>query len=502
MGIDLNLKLLDGAKICDKECVEKHDNGELEKLSTPSIVKCVGCGRQCHMECHKVPMSLSKGIKEMPQNNRVNAFFHEHSYLRIVCDNCANWLMTDVGRGNTPSFLLLFTRMVDKIIKDKYMLKSDYGKDIDNQNVADNQVAQTGQSGQFALNTRKRKKLSGTDDDDDENSILSDMRNMMLSCMDKLENMDKKFDANLKHTGNGLYLINKVVESNQQLINRNFTTICDSTHNINEKLSSIDGKIDVKHSDINEKLSLIDGKIDVKHGDIESGLQKGFNNLMDKTEKLLSPMTPNRFRKIDPLRKKAIMQSARKISNTPHTRAYADLARSATSQTGSSTQNDLFGAVIPRKLFIDEENGKGPSNGFRHEKAIYLRYVDPLVTPSKMINILNKDIRINEAINKNNGCIEITRLTKKGISEDEIKALRFGVSYRIGAEDSIFDIIGDGSLFAPHWEIRNWIDKGRKRFERSVNEINDVDDNVNKTAIENRNDFLIEKPPVEMEVSQ
>lgn len=79
MGINLNLKVLEGARLCSDECVEKHDNGDLEKLSTRSIVKCVGCGRKCHMECHKVPQTLSKGIKDIPVNNRVNAFFSECS---------------------------------------------------------------------------------------------------------------------------------------------------------------------------------------------------------------------------------------------------------------------------------------------------------------------------------------------------------------------------------------------------------------------------------------
>lgn len=459
--MDLSLKVLDSAKICNGDCFEKLDDGSINKLLPASIVSCVGCGRKCHMECHRVPKSLSEAIKIVPKNNRVNAFFNECSYMRLVCDNCANWLMADVPSGSAPSFLAMFSRIADKIIKEKYVLK----KDTENMEVVSEPVAYSG------LNVRKRKKIS--EDNIEETDLLTEMRKMMSSCFEKMENIDKKIEINAKTIDVGFSALKDVAIKNTDSMMRKFDTIGESVHTMNSRLSDIDGKIDSKHVDI------------------ENGLQEGFNNLISKTEILLSPMTPkSHLGRGDHLRKRAFMNSARNLSRTPNMNTYSRVVMNSVVIPGSSTNDDIFGAVVPRRLFNGDNvsNSNNDLRGFRHEKAICLRYVDPLITPTKIMQILTKNSTINEALNNDNNCMEITRLTKKNLSNDEIKSLKYGVSYRIGANDPIFDVIMGGSLFAPHWAIAKWVDKDRKRFRRPESELHDSLINIDNDTT---NNFLV-----------
>lgn len=45
------------------------------------------------------------------------------------------------------------------------------------------------------------------------------------------------------------------------------------------------------------------------------------------------------------------------------------------------------------------------------------------------------------------------------MSDDDIKSIKFGVSYRIGSTNEIYDIIRNGSLFAQHRDVRDWIER-------------------------------------------
>lgn len=83
---NLDLKIFEHANLCGDDCFEKRNDGTREKLEECSIVYCVGCGRKCHMECHRVPKSVSEGVKMVPKNNRVNALlFVYEDCVRKLC---------------------------------------------------------------------------------------------------------------------------------------------------------------------------------------------------------------------------------------------------------------------------------------------------------------------------------------------------------------------------------------------------------------------------------
>lgn len=463
MDINLNLKLLENARTCNNDCKEKLDDGSLHGLTNLSSFACVGCGRACHMECHKVPKSLYEAIKKIPMNNRVNSFFGEFSYMRLVCENCANWLMVDVKAGETPSFLLLFSKLVDKIVKEKYVLRNDNEMMVDN--------SQPVKAGLNLRANAKRKKVS--ENDVEETGLLDEMKKMVASCLQRIENMDMKIDKNHKDIDSGISSINNTTIDNMRSFTASFAAV-------GTCFSELSGKI----SDVNNK-------IDSKHGEMENGLQEGFNNLLNKTEKLLSPMTPKRNgngRNFS-IRQQAIVNSARKFSAAPRMSRYSDVLKNATTSQGSSSESDIFGTIIPRRLF-NSSNDNGPK-AFKHKRAIHLRYVDPLITPSKILKIMTKNGEVDNAVKNDINCIEINRLTKKYLNDEEIRALKYGVSYRIGADDSIFDVVKNGSLFAPHWEIREWID-GDKSLNNNSNNSRNGQGNANTSLLQYSSDFLRE----------
>lgn len=430
MALNLSLKTLNNVKICDNECKEKLDNGDLCDLTSKSVVACVGCGRKCHMECHKIPKALVEAVKIVPTNNRIQAFFGDYSYLRMVCDNCANWLMMGLKGDEKPSFLTLFTRMAEKIIHEKYVLKGEVHEE-------------PAPSAAANLNLRKRKKVS--EDDTEGTDLLNEMMNLMSTCVAKLDKIEEKCELNAKGNVTGFNSLNEVVVETQKSMNRGMMAICDKMVGMTEKMSEIDGKIETKNDAI------------------ENGIQVGFNNLIQKTENLLSPITPmiQACRRND-LRRMATIKSAATQLHTPKARSFSSILET---NKGTATDNEAFGSIVPRKLF--QKGGDNGQGSFYHEKAIYIRYVDPAITPKKMLDILKKDVAVNEAISKDERNIEITRLTKKALSEDDIRSYKFGVSYRIGASEDIFDTLNNGSMFATHWEIRPWVNKDRKRFDRT-----------------------------------
>lgn len=452
MALNLSLKILQDVKICGSECKEKLDNGEYVDLGSDSIVVCVGCGKKCHMECHKIPKSLVEAVKKVPKNNRVQAFFGDFSYLRVVCDNCANWLMAGLKKDEKPSFLTLFTKIAERIIKEKYILKSEL-------------VDESAPNAGSGLNARKRKKTS--EDDTEGTDMMSEMMTMMRNCVDKLGKIDEKCDLNAKGNETGFSALNEAIVETQRSVNKGMIGICDKMIGMTEKMGEIGEKLESK-SDV-----------------IENGIQSGFNNLFEKTEKLFSPFTPMiQSRMKNNLRKQATINAAANQFNTPRTHRFSSVVKL---NNGTAADNVIFGAIVPRKLFASraEPGGMNTQNSFQHDKAVYLRYVDPVITPRKMMLILRKNGAINTAISANENSVEITRLTKKALSEEDIRSYKFGVSYRIGATDELLDILTGGSVFATHWEIRPWVNKDRRRFNSTTNEengLNQVDLDIDRSG--------------------
>lgn len=433
MAFVLDLKTEEEAFLCDNECKEKLDDGSMLNLTPESAVMCVGCGRKCHMECHKVPKTFVNAVKSVPMKNRVKAYFGECSYVRLVCDSCANLLNRNVHWQCKPTFLTLFSKIAEDMIREKYVLKN-----------KESVIEDTPINSSNVVNGGKRRRVSENGMEGGE--ILNEMRKVMDICVKKLDILEKKCDSNAKGNENG------------------FNSLSDAIHGANIFVSDGLKGIGEKIVGIDDKMKEFNDKIDSKHNIIESGLQMGFHNLLSETEKLLSPITPRAPHKDRKnLRKYATINSAINISNTPHTRSFVSEVQP---NPGTSSDENLFGSIVPRRI-IDERsktmdmNRQG--NDFRHNKAIYLRYVDPLITPNKIINILKKNTIINDSIIADANNVEITRLTKKALTEDEIRAYKFGVSYRIGAADELYDILKSGELFAPHWEIRPWITRDKKR---------------------------------------
>lgn len=150
------------------------------------------------------------------------------------------------------------------------------------------------------------------------------------------------------------------------------------------------------------------------------------------------------------MRKTAILNSVAAVSVTPRPSALVD---DLVVTAGSSAEQGIFGQIVPRRLFGNETD-----TFFSHEKAVVVSYVDPAITPKQMMNILKKNEIIGRSVCENEKAIEIKRLTKRHMSEADIRQLKFGVSYRIGSSSEICEILQSGSLFAPHWEVREWKD--------------------------------------------
>lgn len=444
--VNLNLRIFEHAKLCSNDCFEKTDDGELKSLGAESVVACVGCGRKCHLECHKVPKTLSESVKAIPKNNKINSLFGENSYMRLVCENCANWLMMDVPPGTTPSFMMMFTGMVNKLIEDSYILKDDKMKDVTQiaakklDTGSSSAIRSTRNSGSGSTLGSKRKRMAGEDVTAD-NDILIEMKELLMLYTKKLDENEKRSQENVNKIVSKLYGMDESLGISNNKIESGISQISDDIKLVNSNVSKLDGAIDINGSKLSD------------------GLQIGFNKLWDKTEKLLTPkvsFTPrSQFQRNNRgntfMRKSAILNSTT-VTVTP--RPSMSVAESSGVATGSSAEQGIFGQVVPRRLFGNETDRL-----FSHERAVVVSYVDPMITPKKMMDILRKNEVIQRAVNENEGAIEVRRLTKRHMSESDIMQLRFGVSYRIGGSNEICDILQSGILFAPHWEVREWVNR-------------------------------------------
>lgn len=400
-----NLDVFDKAKICSTNC----------NTENPCSVYCVGCGRSCHLACHKVPDQMVASVGSIPKNNRVNAYFGECSYIRLVCDNCANLLISNVPKNGKPCFLSLFNELAKK--------KSEV-IDITDTDSHQNQ-------------RNKRKKSDDCDaETNDVNSEMIEMKRLLEKCMMKLNNVEI---AATKTITNKLNEIENTQKSTLAKLQSN-----------------------------GHALEAINTKFDRNATSIDDGMQKGFNRLSELTERLCTPLnTPRqgnqRFgsNRASSMRKYAMDNRARNNfpNGTPTSKTFG--GPSIPTESGTAIGDvGLFGPAVPRKLnFNAGENqlsSGGPRKEFRHEHAIYIRYVDSSITPAKMTEIMLRNEQIKGAFDLNPEVIEVTRLVKNRFTEAEIAQRRFGVSYRIGCSPELYNLVSEKAIWASHWEIRPW----------------------------------------------
>lgn len=436
------LEILQQAKLCTAECKQ---DGHFEKMTSESIVFCVGCGRGCHMPCHNVPEAIVNAVQGVPKNNRAKAYFGELSYLRIVCDNCANLLNCNVPTSGKACFLNLFNNLSAT-------------------NAAKNKVSE-GDGESSSQPTKKRK--NEVDDGMVDGNVMMEMKSLLYKCFVKMSTVEKA-TANLQST---------ILDNDEKLLTLNKGNI-DATKSLAVKLDEIAKTLvetDNKVQSNDHKLGAINEKLDRNVTTIDDGLQKGFNKLVDMTEQFYSPITPRGGNGFGYGIRSSLRQTAmnnrtrRNLPNgTPTSRSFG--GPSIPTESGAATGSDnLFGPAVPRKLNFNNgeihRSSDVPRKVFRHDNAIYIRYVDPSITPKKMSTILNMNEKIKEALDGNPEAIEITRLVKNRVTEDEISKRRFGVSYRIGCSQDLLAVVSDRNIWANHWEIRSW-DKNFNNKER------------------------------------
>lgn len=435
----LELKQLKDAKICADGCKHVYENGSVVDMKPEHVVYCVGCGRKCHMPCHQVPEAMVNAVKPIPMNNRAKAYFGEMSYIKIVCDNCANLLISDVPNGAQPSFLTLFNTLAAKLIE-KIGVNSDEKMD-------------EGEDGEMngVSNRNKKRKGESLDTKQDILCELVELKSLLSKCFIKINNV--------KH-GNSIII--EEVKSNTE--NKSKIESVNSIGNIERSVSEIVKKLDEN----NQQLVSLHTKMDGSAANMDDGFQKGFNKLADLTEIMNSPSTPvnndnwytpNGYPKRTSMRRTAFSNQQRQNRNgTPTSSSFGGPL--IPTETGAATDESLFGPAVPRKLnFIFGENQQSENvirKEFRHEEAVYIRYVDASITAEKMLTILTRNEVIKREVDKNPEAVEITRLVKKRWSEDEIAQRRFGISYRIGCSQDLLPVISDKSMWANHWEIRQW----------------------------------------------
>lgn len=421
-----SLEVLQHAKICSEKCKGVYENGEWEVMAKEHVVNCVGCGRGCHMPCHKIPDAIVNAVKAVPENNRTNAYFGECSYMRIVCDNCANLLNCNVPPNGKPCFLTLFNHLAKKM------------------NVPD---ANTGET----QPNKKRKSDELGDVTNVTNGMFDELKEIMAKCLSKMATVESI--ATGTHTK-----LTKLMDHEN-----------DASKAMTKKLDDISNVLKTAEHTVqanNVTLEAINTKLDRNVSSIDDGLQKGFNRLADLTEKLCTPSaTPRNGQHMHDGRtslRRNMMKTNRAQRNhsngTPTSRPFGGPA--IPTESGAATDDGLFGPAVPRKLYFDsgenQQTNKAHRNEFRHEDAIYIRYVDHSITPDKMFALLSRNETIKNAMEIDQSVIEVKRLVKDSCTDEEMAKRRFGISYRIGCTKELFSLVNNKSLWASHWEIRQW----------------------------------------------
>lgn len=445
--ISLNMKLIPEAKICNSDCDFKNDDGTLEVLGEISLVYCIGCGRKCHMECHKVPTLLINSVKMVPPKSRNCAYMGDLSYLKIVCDNCANLLMANVPMNTRPCFQVLFEQMANKVLLKKI-------KELEEELTKKEAAPLPQTSSQVQAGKRKK-----ADNDNDDNATNDDLKSFITDVMKKLNDMEHK--ASTRST---------LIESHLNDIKGNFVKansgIESSIKNIHNSLGAQLNAVDTMVNNCSMKLDRNLMKIEKNDVDIDNGLQKGFNNLMETAPQWLSPcLTPIRCNENRSSLRKSVLQKSVNIrlgtlNETPKSNRFnAQRGPKLPTEVGSNEDNDIFGPKVRRRVDFNDmkaSNDKPKQKMFKHDAAIYLRYVNAQITAEKMLDIVKKNPILKEAIDNDPDSVEINRLVKSSLTEDQIANFKNGISYRIGCVNSLLNDLMNKANWATHWEMRQW----------------------------------------------
>lgn len=440
--IKLDLNILKNAKICTEKCDHKHDDGTLEILGKSSVISCVGCGQKCHMQCMKVPKSMMDAVNMVPKNNRHFAFYGQMAYTRIVCDNCANLLNENVSNDSPPTFKSLFEKIATRVLNEKINELMNSMKT--NEQNAGTSAKVTNQ------NASKRSKPDYHENDGNES------RDMMESMIQSLINTVSELSSNLNMHH---------VRSNEQL-NGLGNVINNIGSNLNTQIASMEKKLTENINDVADNVKVCSTKLDKNENYIESGFQTGFNNLMENAQQWMTPAnTPkrsdNQYRSLRRNAMESNMRFGKDATPRPRRSSFRNGPKLPTEE-GSNENNDIFGPAVSRRIDFDTANKetetvrKQTQPQFKHENAIFVRYVDPSVTVAKMFDIVKMNETLNEALNTDPGAIEINRLVKKTLTDEQIAGFKNGISFRIGCADSLYGALQSKSNWATHWQIRPW----------------------------------------------
>lgn len=434
----LDLKELKDAKLCSEGCKHVNGNGLVENMKSDHVVYCVGCGRKCHMPCHQVPEAIVNAVKSIPINNRAKAYFGELSYMRIVCDNCANLLICDVQSGAKPTFLTLFNSMTAKLIE-KLGEVSDDKMDDDVVEIDDG-----------LLNPTKKRRAKSLDTKQDMLCELIEMKSLLNKCFIKMNNVEdgnNKIKAAIENKG---VKLNEAGGNQMGKIERSVSEMVERMEENSKSLASL-------HT-----------MVDKSRANIDDGFQKGFNKLVDLTQQMNTPATPannDRWYTPDGYARGSSMRRVSFSNQVRHYRYNTPTSSfkpgpSIPTETGAAKDESFFGPAVPRRINFntgEHTQAEGAARReFCHEDAIYIRYVDASITADKMLSILQRNESIKRELDQNPDAVEITRLVKKRWSEEEIAQRRFGISYRIGCNQNLLSMLNDKSMWANHWEIRKW----------------------------------------------
>lgn len=443
------LEVLKHAKLCSENCKHVYENGDWEKMGKENIVYCIGCGRGCHMPCHKIPDAIVNAVKAVPFNNRIDAYFGECSYMRIVCDNCANLLNCNVPPNGKPCFLTLFNNLAK------------------NKGVTDGKTSEY--SAQDATQPSRKRKSKDLDEDmSPMDGMLDELKKMMEKCLTKVVSVES------------------IASGNEAKLTKLLKNESEATKAMTKKVDDIFNGLKSTNNTVqsnNVTLEAINTKLDRNVSSIDDGLQKGFNKLADLTEKLCSPMASPRNNYLShsgrgSSLRKTVLNNNRARNNpngTPTSRPFG--GPSIPTESGAATDEGLFGPAVPRKLDFDagvnHHINKAARTTFRHDDAIYIRYVDHSISSDKMIALLSRNETIKNAIEQDQDVVEVKRLVKANCTEEEIAKRRFGISYRIGCIKELLPLVSEKSLWANHWEIRPWDNEyGKERNEQHKGESN------------------------------
>lgn len=165
-------------------------------------------------------------VSTVPKNNREKAYFGECSYIRLVCENCANLLICNVQKGSKPCFLSLFNDLAKKQGEKK-------------------EEAATTNDNDGRSNSKKRRSDDLDNEPAEADSTLTEMKRLLEKCMIKLNNVE---NATTKNIAKQLNDIENAQKSMVVKLQSNNHALEEINSKIDRNLSSID---DCKKASIN-----------------------------------------------------------------------------------------------------------------------------------------------------------------------------------------------------------------------------------------------------------